>query len=358
MLTKIIRPLICILMIQLINQNSSAQTLGDDELVAQINQNIADGKYKSVIAAKITADQTIVQSFGALSSDTNEQPNENTFIEISSNSKSFLGTLAALMIDNGELALDNPINNYLPDGVTLASFEGRDVTILDLLTHASGLPMMPPDYQVTDEINPYRNYSQNDLWASINAFIPTHKSGEKWQYSTFGTSILAEALAHSKGLTYFELLSEYILIPLGMSDTHVTLNIDQRRRLAQGHNADGTKTDDLLSQGALSAGSFMISTTNDLIKYVKAQMGLSSVLSHNALKLGRKIYRTDYMAGLMWEKDAGSKNVFNFGTAIGYRAFIGFNEDGSAGAVVLTNIRYGTIDIGKRILDSEYLLND
>ena len=337
-------------------QNSSAQTSGDAELIVHINQNITDEKYKSVIVAKITKDQTIIQSFGALSNDINELADKNTFFEISSNSKSFLGTLAALMIDKGEIALKDPINNYLPDGVKMASFEDQDVTILDLLTHAAGLPMMPADYDVNDEVNPYKNYNRGDLWKSVNAFVPTRKSGDKWEYSTFGTSILAEALAHSKGMTYFELLSEYILNPLGMSDTHVTLNVDQQRRLAQGHNVDGTKTDDLISQGALSAGSFMISTTNDMIKYIKAHMGLSNLLSYEALKLAHKIYRSDYMAGLMWEKDKGSKNVFNFGTANGYRAFIGFNDDASTGTVVLTNIRYGTIDIGKRVLDPDFNL--
>lgn len=51
----------------------------------------------------------------------------------------FLGTLLADMISRGEIALDSPASDYLPEEIELPTFGDRHITILDLVTHRSGL---------------------------------------------------------------------------------------------------------------------------------------------------------------------------------------------------------------------------
>jgi serine-type D-Ala-D-Ala carboxypeptidase/endopeptidase len=336
--------------------NSPARADDNDlELIQYIEEAIEKNKFNSLIFASIHNDEIIIQAFG------NDQarlldtlPNPDTLFEISSVSKNFLGSLIAIMIDKGEINLSDSINLHLPKGIHLKPFDGQDVTVLDILTHHSGLPTLPTDYQKKDDVNPFKNYTRNDLWKSVNAFNPTRKPGAQWQYSNFAIAILAEAIAQKKGKSYFELLSDYILKPLAMNDTVQTLRDDQTNRLAQGHKENGTETDDLMELGALRAASFMISSPNDMIKYIHAHMGGHPLSA--ALKRSHKIYSTGVEVALGWEHTTGSINRFNYGTSHGYRAFAGFNEDGSKGVVVMTNTRYGTIDIGRRVLDPSYPL--
>jgi D-alanyl-D-alanine-carboxypeptidase/D-alanyl-D-alanine-endopeptidase len=56
------------------------------------------------------------------------------------------------MVQRGEVALADPVAKYLPANVKLPERNGRQITLVDLVTHTSGLPFMPDD--VVSEKNP------------------------------------------------------------------------------------------------------------------------------------------------------------------------------------------------------------
>ena len=66
-----------------------------------------------------------------------------TIFEIGSITKVFTALLLADMVERGEVALDDPVRKYLPNGVTVPSRSRRDITLADLATHTSGLPRDP-----------------------------------------------------------------------------------------------------------------------------------------------------------------------------------------------------------------------
>lgn len=331
----------------------------EKELDNHIKSAVAAGQYQSLIIAYMQDGQTLIRAYGTLQVGSDAQPTIDTLFELSSNSKTFAGSLLALLAARGEISLDDPVNLYLPDGVKIATFNGVEVSLKHLATHRAGLPYTPADY-VTQENDPspYSDYTMTDLWKSVNAFKPTRESGSHYQYSAFGFGILSQALSQHMGLPYFDLLKKEILTPLKMTSTYVTVPINQRQRLAQGHLPNGTSTDLLMDQGALMAAGFMITNLNDLLKYMRAHMGESEISISSGLKLSHHTYTEEPTMGLGWENSDGTTNRFHYGTGQGHRAFIGFNKTDSKrrGVIVLTNTKYGTTDIGKHALNPNHKL--
>lgn len=333
----------------------------DPALEAHIAQAVKAGQYQSMIIAYMQDGETLIKSYGTLVKGSDETPNADTLYELSSNSKTFTGTLLGIMVARGDVALNDPVNMYLPDGVKLASFEGVDITLQDLATHMSGLPLYPEDYETLDnDPTPYSDYTVDDLWASINAFKPTRKSGEKWHYSSFNFGVLSHALANHMGKDYLTMVREEILEPLGMTDTYFRPPDSEKHRFAQGHLPGGEKTENLIDTGALYASASMFTTVNDILKFMRAHMGLDDNPIAQGIALTHPLYDTTHGMGLAWENTKNSINRNHFGTGGGGRAYIGFNKDdpNGRGVVIFTNTRFGVVDIGHNALTPSHPLPD
>src|SRR3712207_8212382 len=55
-------------------------------------------------------------------------------------------------------------------------FRSQDITLLDLATHSSGLPSIPPDLGTADPLNPYQNYGAAPFYAFLAGFTLDRKS--------------------------------------------------------------------------------------------------------------------------------------------------------------------------------------
>src|SRR5262245_57754699 len=84
-----------------------------------------------------------VVSYGQLNQGDPRPLNGDTVFEIDSITKVFTGLLLADMVARGEVALTDPVAKYLPSEVKVPERRGRQITLLDLVTHHSGLPDMP-----------------------------------------------------------------------------------------------------------------------------------------------------------------------------------------------------------------------
>jgi hypothetical protein len=94
----------------------------------------------------------------------------------------------------------------------------------------------------------------------------------------------------------------------------------------------------------------MFSTLADLMFYVQANMGKLDTPLYEAMKLTHTLRDRDQLVGLAWQRTEGFDDRSHYGTANGYRAFVGFLVDGSRGVVVLANTKYGVVELGNRLL--------
>src|ERR1041385_4830034 len=81
-----------------------------------------------------------VISHGKLDNGTSADVDGDTIFEIGSITKVFTALLLQDMVERGEMKLDDPVQKYLPDSVRMPTFQGKEITLLHLATHTSGLP--------------------------------------------------------------------------------------------------------------------------------------------------------------------------------------------------------------------------
>lgn len=328
---------------------AGATELPDKVLIQHIHEKIDAGKYVGLIIGYVEDGTTTVQSFGETEKGNGKKPTVDTLFEISSVAKTFVATIVADMVAKNQLRLFDPFNDFAPEDSQLASFGGVEITLEHLVTHYAGLPYLPEDYKTDKEINPYADYSKEDLWKSVRAFKPTGKPGEEFSYSAFGYALLTTAIEVRGGKPFFDLVKAHIAEPLAMKDTVGRPGDAERHRLAVGYDPDG-KVAPPLNQGELKGAGSMYSTMHDLLLYLKAHMGMTQGKLQDAMKMTHEIRGKDGLAAMAWRRTEGYRDRSQYGTANGYRAFVGFLEDGSKGVVVLSNTKKGTVELGERLL--------
>ena len=277
--------------------------------------------------------------------------------EIGSITKAFTGILLADMAGRGEVEFDTPVADYLPDRVSVPGRDGRDITLADLATHRSALPRSPANLQPADVLDPYSDYSVDQMYSFLNEHELRRDIGSEYEYSNLGMGLLGHALALHAGKSYGELVGERILRPLGMSMTSIQLTPPMEEHLATGHNARGFPTKNWRIPTLAGAGALR-SNVMDMLAFAEANLaegegGLSVAMRESHRPRAEAV--PGMSVGLGWHiRHVGeSRIVWHNGGTGGYRTFLGFDPDQGVAVVVLTNSGQGADDIGFHLLNPE-----
>ncbi len=258
-----------------------------------------------------------------------------TVFQIGSVTKPITTLLLADMVLRGEVALDDPAEEYLPEGVTMPE-RGRLITLRDLATHESGLPSMPSNFRIDAKPDPVEGYTVDDLWAFLSSHEPTREPGAAYEYSNLGVSLLGRLLARRMDTSYEALVRERVLLPLAMTSTSITLTEEQHARLAPGHGPYLFPVT-TWEMATLQASGSLRSTADDMLGLVEAYLGYRETPLADAMALqlregGRQT------AALGWGvREDGT--VRHAGGKAGYRSAVAFHLETGIGAVVLANAR-------------------
>ena len=281
--------------------------------------------------------------------------------EIGSITKTFTASILADMVDHGEVRLDDPVAKYLPPSARVPSRNGKQITLLDLATQSSGLPRMPSNFTPKDSLNPYADYTVQQMYAFLSSYALTRDVGAEYEYSNLGVGLLGHALALKAGTSYEALVRQRILGPLGMHETAITLTPALRARLAPGHEIDGRVVPNWDLPTFAGAGALR-STVRDMITYLAANLdtvvGPLSRAMRDAHTARRNAGSAGMRIGLAWHilsRPSGGIVWHNGGTG-GYRSFTGFDPARRIGVVVLSNLNSGVDDVGFHLLDETFPL--
>jgi D-alanyl-D-alanine-carboxypeptidase/D-alanyl-D-alanine-endopeptidase len=164
----------------------------------------------------------------------------SSVFEIGSITKVFTAALLADMAARAEVALDEPVARLLPPAVRVPARGNRQIELVDLATHTSGLPRLPANLRWQDPAHPVMaGYTAGQLYEFLSGYTLTREIGSLYEYSNLGFGLLGHALALRAGMTYERLLSERILKPLGITMTGITLTPAMKQRLALPHGERG-----------------------------------------------------------------------------------------------------------------------
>lgn len=215
----------------------AANGLSVDPIQALLTERIEQGRESLgyVCGIEDTGSPRLI-SVGQSDAENGRPLDGDSVFEIGSITKVFTALLVADMTLRGEVALTDPVAEYLPPKGRPRAFDGKDITLLDLATYTSGLPLMPGSFKPADPANPYADYSAAQLYEFVSGFAPLYYPGSHYEYANVGFGLLGHALALPAAHSYEELVVSRICAPLGLNDTCITLTPGMRQRLVPGHD--------------------------------------------------------------------------------------------------------------------------
>jgi serine-type D-Ala-D-Ala carboxypeptidase/endopeptidase len=334
--------------------------IAPDAEIRRIIVDRIDAQHQSVgiVVGVIEPSGRRVVSHGSLAKGDARPLNGDTVFEIGSITKVFTSLLLADAVQRQEVALTDPVANYLPATAKLPERGGRAITLQDLATHTSGLPRLPGNMKPADPANPYADYSVDQLYQFLSSYELPRDIGAQYEYSNLGGGLLGHVLALRARTDYASLVRERITAPLGMSSTAIALSPELTSRLAVGHSATLQPVANWDLPTLAGAGALR-STTNDLLTFLAANLGYTTTplaaAMASMLDVRRPTPQINMKVALGWHVLAsnGREIVWHNGGTAGYRTFIGFDRAARAGVVVLSNAgtAAGPDDIGRHLLD-------
>jgi serine-type D-Ala-D-Ala carboxypeptidase/endopeptidase len=321
------------------------------EIAAAIKSRVEAKKSTGMVVATIEPDgSSSIAAFGDPGPGARPLDAESVF-EIGSITKVFTAILLADMADRGEVTLEDPIVMHLPPTVRIPERNGRKITLIDLSTQSSGLPRMPDNFRPAYPLNPYADYTAEQMFEFLGRYQLTRDIGAEFEYSNLGIGLLGQALSHRAGKSYEALVQERILKPLGMEHSGVVLTPWMREHLAKGHNASGAVTSNWDIPAFAGAGALR-STMNDMLKFTRANLDPSGGRLQRVMQqthvIRRSAGRDDMSIGMNWliRRLNGREVVWHNGGTGGYRSWIGFDKARKIASIVLTNSALGNDDLG------------
>jgi len=329
-----------------------AATLNGSDIGVILEQRVAQEPGVGMIVATL--------DHGTLSYTSHGPVDDHAIFQIGSVTKTFTATILADMVLKGEVSLGDPIEKYLPSGTRAPVVAGHHITLGDLATQSSGLPVVAPNIPIKNYADPYNGTTPEELFAGLGAVTLDRAIGSKFEYSNYGIAVFGQLLARRAGVSYARLLQDRILTPLAMHETSLQIRSDVPNRFAPGHNAD-FEPQIPWSLGAYEPAGGISSSASDMVKFLRLNLGVGPAALVAAAKLAQKktsapVTESGASIGLVWQTGQTAGNTYHNGATGGYRAFIGMNADRTQGDVVLTNSFLDVDDIGFHLLSPSFAL--
>lgn len=227
----------------------------------------------------IDGNQRVFRSFGETRPGNNVRPQLDSVVRIASLSKLMTSEMLVKLLDQGRVRLDDPLSKYAPPGARVPTYQGAQITLVNLATHTSALPREQPGGAAVRPVFVWPTREQRWNWLAT-AKLKT-APGTQAAYSNLAFDLLADALARAAGKPYPQLFEEQITRPLGMKDTTFTPSPDQCKRLMVAEKGASPCNNTLAAIG--SGGVY--STPGDMMRWM--QQFLSSDFYHRDTQADR-----------------------------------------------------------------------
>lgn len=137
-------------------------------------------------------------------------------IRIGSNTKTWTGTVILQLVQEGRIALDDPVSEYRPDVP-----DGDDITIEQMLNMRSGLANYTETYELNQTIDaePQKVWDPEELVAMGLALPPYFAPDEGWHYSNTNTILLGRIAEQLDGKPLQQIFEDRLFEPLGLTNT-------------------------------------------------------------------------------------------------------------------------------------------
>src|SRR3989441_76865 len=235
----------------------SKSQAGLDRLHEAMAARVAKGELPGIVMLVARNKDVHVDTIGVMAFGSAEPMRRDAIFRITSMTKPILATATMMLVDDGKLALEEPVDRLLPELAerrVLKRIDGplddtvparRSITVRDLLTFRMGHglimePTFDPPYPIVIAAKDLdlvmgppdpRTPHDPDEWIKRFGTLPLeYEPGERWQYNT-GSLVLSVLVARASGQHLADFMRSRIFDPLGMRDTGFSIRAEQTGRL-------------------------------------------------------------------------------------------------------------------------------
>lgn len=283
---------------------------------------------------------------------------QNTIFELASVTKIFVTTLLASEILSKKINLADPVTKYIPKLSNTKGLAIDQVKVVNLATHTASFPRQMEQFGV----------AQGDITGFLTvlkSWKPRIPIGSHYNYSNVSFGLLGTVLEGATDQSLSTLLDKIITQPLDMTNTYFDVPKSKRSYLAQAHGPRNGVVAEYVPVNFLGGGA-LHSTSSDLLKFMKANLGLAveqaSPQLLSAMQLAQQPYfevRPNFVLGLGWQrvKRGSELLITKNGGNQGFSTFIGFSPSKKLGVVVLINRSRSRAEfLGNKILNKLLIL--
>jgi CubicO group peptidase (beta-lactamase class C family) len=281
---------------------STERLLRVNELV---DRYIASGDITGAVTLVARSGRIVhLQAHGLMDAASKKPMQKDTIFRIASMSKPVAGTAILMLVEEGKVRLTDPVSRFIPGFKDIkvavakpgrptgpvAGPQGppgppesytvpadREVTILDLLTHTSGLMSGPNSNAAGGKLFENRRTVGLKYTESLGATPLEFQPGTRWAYSAVaGFDVLSHVVEIASGKTFDQFVNERIFKPVGARDVFFWPTAAQRERLVtsyiKGPNGltPRENPDAMSSEAYFSGGGGLMATAEGYARFAMA----------------------------------------------------------------------------------------
>lgn len=309
----------------------------------------------SVSVAIVSENDVLYQSTFGYADWQQQAPATNQSVYyIASCTKAFNGLLGHILAEEGKIDLNAPILNYKPFKDFKRKEVFQDITIMDLLTHQSGIdnPYLSFRLAYTGE------YTHAEILKLIEEETQENEAGRAFEYTNFGYYLFDYLLQEELGRSWKDLLKEKVFQPLEMENTTAYASEVAAGKLAFPHSgvfkgkvevSPLQKNDPLMH----AAGGLM-TNSDDAAKFLQFYLGKGKgIYPEDLVKLSyrqqveakheyvRVFEGKGYSSGWRIGDFEEEEIVYHFGGYTGYFAHYSFIPEKNIGMAIFSNTDMG-----------------
>lgn len=310
-----------------------------DEHISPLVESLAPG---GVLVGVVRDGEIHIGGFGPVS--------DHQVFEVGSVTKPFTGTLLAEMVARGDVALEDRAASFFSEEVAFPKDSmGREIRLIDLVTHSASLPRLPPDWDPADPLDPYADFKVETLYESLAKVVLDAPIGSVVRYSNYGFAILGHALSRAGNAPYAELVVERVCRVLGMTDSGIELGEKYAERRAQGYGLSGNEMSPW-RRPLFGAAGGVETTIADLTRFLRAQLAPQSTSLATPIletQMPRVASGENAHVGLAWQiatLSDGSRCIWHSGQTGGFSSSVIFHPNKGLGVAALSNTTSHRLD--------------
>jgi CubicO group peptidase (beta-lactamase class C family) len=298
------------------------------------------------------------KGFGQANIDNKTKVDAQTYFRLGSTSKAFTSAALAILVDEKKIDWHDKVVSYLPEFQLYDPYVTREFTIIDLLTHQSGLLSGAGDSMIWPEPS---GFSRAQVIKNLKYLTPEYSFRTQYAYSNVMYITAGELVAKISGMSFENFVEQRIFTPLGMRCFVGDIPPLSLSNVAMGYGHNDKRgiysipRNGISQKGLMSAAAGgMVCNVENMLKWMRALLSRKNLPfspkqlkemwdPHTILqvsKLDRQWDNTLFRSyGLGWRlANVGELKVISHtGTLSGYQAYVLIVPKLELGVVILSN---------------------